>query len=106
MHQGVSDRCMDWNTEWNGGMENGDIISCGWHCSIQVELPTTTLGLSSHRRGCISKSSVPSILSSHLLSGITISQSEIIYGACLNQQIGVPMQQMTSYSIMHVSGHA
>ena len=43
-----------------------------WHCSINVELPTMCLGLSSHHRGCMSRSGITSIL----LVCYMISQSE------------------------------
>ena len=34
---------------------------CDWPCSIQVELPSMSLGLLSHCTGCLNKSSVAGI---------------------------------------------
>ena len=82
--RGVSNRWNGiWNgmVEWNGGwtMEwNGELMyivaanSCTWRCSSKL---TMCLGVLSHHRGCMSKSSVCWQHSS--LSGIMMSHAEL-----------------------------
>ena len=88
--------------EWNGGMKNGMerslyiviSFSCGRHCSIKVDLSTMTIGLS-------------------LLAYFLVWYHDVMVRNWALPKSGSPeliccyyrMEQKTSYSIMHVSGH-
>ena len=63
-----------WNGKWNGTV---NVHSCVLQVlSFKVELATVCLGLLSHHRGCMRKSSA-CCQHSQSLSGITVSQSKL-----------------------------
>ena len=97
--QGVS-KLLDWNLEWNGGMENRLMYAvtpnlCNWHCSIYFELPTMFHSSYMYCNGCISK------LGYFLTKIMSLSENGAFH------TIGIPWTHslLLSYSTIHDGGH-